>query len=740
MLELTFEINLKSNYHVGAGYGRGFNVDSALLREADGTPVIRGTALTGLLRDGAHRLLELPPLKQHNRDEALKRMFGCPEFPKRWQISTARLVESRTRDAEDVQRVRIDPRTRKAEPRKLFAQEEGLAGQTFRFTVTFPTGDEAALDDAAFLVAAARYVRQLGRSRRRGLGECVIHLKDAGGINAQILNGQSWEDWFLERFKKSWLEGEPASVASPEYRPVAGEFTPQDGNPIRVRVIVRLDEPVIIAARGEAGNQYDSLSYIPGSVLLGTLATIAAERCDLADPRNYKDFVSLFLRGGILFPTLYPAWEHQGNIYPTIPAPLALQTCSVVPFQEDQEGHGAYPAWDQCESCSKCESRLEPIGGFVTLRRRSPYTFTPGQVSELHIRVDEATGRVEPGQLYGYTVLCTGQYFVGELVCFGENTWTRLQEMTGIAEKVPLVWRMGKARRRGYGRVTAWLERCDDKPPFWIQLPVEERVTDPSEPITMTLLTDTIVSNWWGQQALGFTPDWLEEALGLGPVEMLDALAVTRNIDGFNAHLGLPRWRDTALKAGSVVRLRLKSRSANNWLERLRVLETEGIGLRRNEGFGRVAFNHPIYDKRDALTESGIRLEEPMRIPGRKKDSFMAWWEEKLEELLPANSMLAPRFATVARWLRMNRDRSPEELTILLDKLGQPDDLLISSIGEEEYGDRSKPNFFQEEGKEGIRAICKALERLKDEDPQNWVRGIDRLADWLATLAQNKKE
>lgn len=739
MLTLTFEITLKSNYHVGAGYGRGFNVDSALLREADGTPVIRGTGLTGLLHGGAHRLLELPPLERHNRGEVLKRLFGGPESPKRWQISTARPIESRVQDAEDVQRVRIDPRTRRAEPRKLFAQEEGLAGQTFRFTVTFPIGHEAALDDAAFLVAAARYVRRLGRSRRRGLGECAIHLKNASGINARTPDGPSWEDWFLERFKAKWLEGKPVSVAFPEYRPVAEEFTPKDGNPIRVRVIVHLDEPIIIAERGEAGNQYHSLPYIPGSSLLGALATLAAQRCDLADPRDYKDFVALFLRGGILFPTLYPACKHQNNIYPTVLAPLAFQTCSVVPFQEDQEGDGAYPAWDQPESCPECENRLEPVGAFVTLRRLPPYTFTPGHASELHIRVDEATGRVEPGQLYGYTVLNAGQYFVGELVCFGVDAWTRLQEMTGIAEKVPLVWRMGKARRRGYGRVAAWLERCDDKPPAWIQLPLEDRVKDPSQPMSMTLLTDTIIPNLWGQQPLGFTEDWLGEVLGLGPVEVLDAFARVRSVDGFNAHLGLPRWRDTALTAGSVVRFKLQS-PPEDWKERLQKLETEGIGVRRNEGFGRVAFNHPIFDNREALGESDISLEEPMRIPGRKKDSFMAWWEEKLEELLPANSMLDPRFATVARWLRMNRDKSPGELSSLLGGLGEPGDLLISAIGEEEYGDRSKPNIFQEEGKEGVKAIRKALEWLKEEHSQNWARGIDRLADWLATLAQKTKE
>ena len=47
-LRLTFQITLESDYHISAGHGLGARVDSALLRDADGVPVIRGTALTGL--------------------------------------------------------------------------------------------------------------------------------------------------------------------------------------------------------------------------------------------------------------------------------------------------------------------------------------------------------------------------------------------------------------------------------------------------------------------------------------------------------------------------------------------------------------------------------------------------------------------------------------------------------------------------------------------------------------------
>jgi len=737
MFILTFEIRLLSNYHSGAGYGKGFGLDSALLREADGTPVLRGSGLAGLFRDSVYRLLKLKPLSQHDSAEVQERLFGSPARPKRWHFSSARPIECQSANAQIVQRVRIDPRTRRAEPRKLFSQEEGNAGQVFRFTITCATIDEAALDEAALLVAAARYIRQLGRSRRRGLGECVIHLMEVSGT--EQTPPDSWEAWFLERFERVWLRGQPAPVKStlakanlPAIPDGAGS-----GYAVRVRVIVRLDEPLLIAERAPAGNQFDTRPVIPGSVILGALAARAAERCDLSDPDHYRDFVALFRRGSVLFPTLYPAQEYNDNLYPAIPAPLGMLTCSVVPFEGNDPGHGTYIAKD-VQECKHCSNRLEPAAGFVVLRRNPPYTLQISRASELHIQVDEETGRVKTGQLYGYTVLNAGQYFVGELLCTDEATWARLKEMTGITEKTPLTWQLGKARRRGYGQVTVWLERCDTAPQTWTQISLQERVTDSGQPISLTLLTDTIIADPWGRQVVGFAKEWLERVLRLGPLQIQDAYARTRPVDSFNATLGLPRWRDIALTAGSVVWFRMLN-PPPDWRIRMCQLEAEGIGLRRNEGYGRVAFNHPVYERREELQESAIQLEERMKpVSGPGQDTFMAPWEKELEEKL--TKKLAPRFAALARWLYAHRDESPEVLLNQLNAIGKPDQTLIDAIGgESEYGSRSKDNFFVQEGKAGIRAICEALEYLKKEDRQDWPRGIAVLADHLAALAGDKE-
>lgn len=744
-LTLTFEITSVSNYHFGAGYGKGFNLDSALLREADGAPVLRGSGLAGLLRDGVYRLMELSPLKTkyNNRDEILSRLFGFPMEAKRWHIGSAHPIERNHDDSLFVWRVRIDPRTRRAEPQKLFSQEEGLAGQKFRFSASCIANDadyDAVLDDAALLVAAARNVRQMGRSRRRGLGECVFHLIDTKGIDNLKSSDQSWDEWFLGRFDSSWLHGTPALVNRKENKADIHAINLPSSSSVRVRIVVRLDEPILIAERASAGNQFDTSPYIPGGAVLGTLAGLAAKRCDLANPSTYSDFVAIFLRGGVMFSMLYPAYHYSDNLYPTIPAPLGLMTCKVVPFDGMSQGHGAYPAGvhDKCPK-PKCQSRLDPIGNFLVLKQKGPYTYSPGRSSELHIQINEETQRVEKKQLYGYTVLNAGQYFVGELLCADDITWKRLKEMAGLAEKTPLFWRIGKARRRGYGLVTAWLEWYDDRPQTWIQLP-QDRGIDVTEPLSLTLLTDAIIANSWGQQSAGFAPEWLEMALGLGPLKLQDAYARTRRVDGFNTHLGLPRWRDTALTAGSVVWFKVDN-PPDDWRARLQTLESEGIGLRRNEGFGRVAFNHPVYEECKDILDSAIRLDQRMRLTiGPSKNKFVEQWEKKLEKDLPKERLQGLYFDSLSRWLYIHREDSPEKLLAEFNELGQPSSGLIKAIGEKEYGERSEVNSFQDEGKIGIQAIGAVLNHLREKERgEDWSKGIECLAEWLATLASDKQ-
>ena len=180
------------------------------------------------------------------------------------------------------------------------------------------------MDEAALLVAAARFVRQLGRSRRRGQGECLISLTKIEGLDEMVDWADDPQGKLLQRFEDRWLCGNLQTLVEPGRKHLDGGCTGSaSGDPVRLWLLARADEPLLIARRASAGNQFQSQPMITGKTLRGALAARAAEVFDLRrSGATYDVFVHLFLRGGVRFSTLYPMFRDEaGRIYPAAPLP-----------------------------------------------------------------------------------------------------------------------------------------------------------------------------------------------------------------------------------------------------------------------------------------------------------------------------------------------------------------------------------------------------------------------------------
>ena len=195
-------------------------------------------------------------------------------------------------------------------------------------------------------------------------------------------------------------------------------------------------------------------------------------------------------------------------------------------------------------------------------------------------------------------------------------------------------------------------------------LPLKKRVKAVNQPLTMTLISPTIVLDAWGRSQQGFDKSWLSKELGIKveivtekgslgagcplesatETELLDvdcplkcplksspekgALSVdcllnyplkfarSQVIDSFNNKMGLARHRDMALSAGSAVTLMVKEAiSLADLQARLSKIEWQGLGVRRNEGFGRVIFNHPVYqDACQGVEATEIEIPDDLRL------------------------------------------------------------------------------------------------------------------------------
>jgi len=628
-LRLTFEIQLYSDYHVSSGYGFGQSVDSSLLRDYDSAPLLRGTMIAGLLRDGFNRLISTPAIAQskaftEKRFTALEeRLFGLEEHPKRWSYSSARPQggsggEPGRWASQDVTRVAINPLTRRADEHKLFTEEEGDARLRFTFTADCPTATPRDLADGYALVASAAMVRALGSARRRGRGECRIVLVKAEGFLG--LGEQSdLARSALEAFRKAWLDPlkEQPELTSADSTKDMGAVL-QDEKPLAFRVIAFLVEPLLAAKRSESVNTFETQTMIPGSVLLGALATRAAYSLGHEDQPAGRLFTELFIRGSVSASDLLPAWKDENgeSIYPSVPAPFAHALCDRYPWRHPVVSLLYGSSALQCPSCQeKMEAKK---GGFLYKDHQRRSYKEPDTTSEMHIRIDPDTGRVRTGDLYQYHCLSAGQYFIGELTCAGEISWQKLQETTGIHLGQIVEIRLGKGTRRGYGLVRLYLQLQEENaasPLFG--LPVNQRVLELEQPLDLLLLSDTIIMDPWSRSCTGFETGWLAEQFGVDPQDIQIERQVVnhREVDAFNTYRRMPRWRDVALRAGSCARVHLLTGGIEKLVARYREqankladaaalplaalrwkisqIEQQGVGLRRHEGFGRVAFNHP---------------------------------------------------------------------------------------------------------------------------------------------------
>jgi CRISPR-associated protein Csx10 len=758
-MKLTFTLTLKADYHIGAGHGLGSQVDSALLRDKDGVPVLRGSTIEGLLRDGLWRLLQTPLLAARRKCQAsglandkapaycltdpcpLCSIFGTSAAPKRWRISSARPVGAEkplsksarwTSGQTGVQvaaRVRVSPRMRRAEARKLFKQEEGNKRLAFTFTVTSLAEDQTTHAQAALLAATARMVRRFGSARRRGRGECSLSVASVEGWHETLRQGSTWQDHLLQHFRKAWIEGQPLQihVTSPTWTTPS----PATTSVKRYRLIVRVDEPIVVARRAEAGNIFEGNDAISGSTLLGALAQEAAARWNLSDQTLYQSFINIFRRGDVRFLPLYPTYVMETMIFPAIPAPLDLLVCKVHkrldPHHSDPKSFARETTIPpECSVC-ECNIPLVPLGHYLAVREGAALVKTL-QREEMHPRINPRTQRVATGNLFGYVGLETGQYFMGEIWCKDDHAWQLLCQLTGVLkEREPFPLRLGKATRRGYGLVTAWLEPIAGVDP-WRGRPIEERVTNLSDPITLTLLTDAIIPDAWGRFRQSFDKELIEEVLGT-PVEIIKIFCKAGFVDGFNNHLGLPRWRDVALKAGSVVGLRLKDATDLTALQdRMKKVENEGIGLRRHEGYGQVAFNHPVYQGGAGVPETGMFIPEPLKVALNidagvakqiKSDfDFMRNWIRDLRDprTFRESYFNKENWEAVARWLHTAAHLPVDGLISELDRFGKAE--ILTTVPREE-----KEHFTKQEAKQ-------AMEHL-----QGWLRKTKGLSDPLRKLA-----
>jgi CRISPR-associated protein Csx10 len=199
--------------------------------------------------------------------------------------------------------------------------------------------------------------------------------------------------------------------------------------------------------------------------------------------------------------------------------------------------------------------------------------------------------------LFSLESLSNGQRFHGEISCATERQRHLILQ---LLEASPTV-RLGKSKKRGYGKSRfLYFSSVDDS--FRAQLSMANALQN-GKVFSIYLYSDTILMDrtlshktTLDKEQLAFWMGW-QNGKGLEvyvtPQGQWKSFYRAGMVLGFNQHRRMPLPMDVAISKGSV--FTIEYRGSEDLEAGISKLKSEGLGLRRNEGFGMVVVNHNIH-------------------------------------------------------------------------------------------------------------------------------------------------
>lgn len=412
---------------------------------------------------------------------------------------------------------------------------------------------------------------------------------------------------------------------------------------------IRLLQPALFT-QAEIGdpNSARSTSFVPGTTLRGALigAYLRSRngKIDAADP----EFRRLFFDGGVRFLNGYPQNEAGRRM---LPVPIS--------WRREKDKHRA-PVLDQAVHATPKKALKELEAQFCRLiheedEEPQAETIAPRYQVNIHTyRKDRRRQDKDEDTVFRYEALADGQTFGAVILGQHEGDLERLRE---FLENSHLS--IGRSKSAGYGRVQVENARIRDG---WHEY---QPVGNQTSNIVVTCLSDVLLRDHNGAYAMDLAPVLNKHHEC--------AFVRQRIVGGFNRKWQLPLPQAQAIRAGSV----FVYEHDDALLERLRQLESAGIGERRVEGFGRIAVNWhrvmelPVRDVEDSPTSVSVTLEEDSEGARLAERMVQRMLRDELDKRLvecinskaidpesrPSNSQLS-RLRLVCRQARAEGDAS----------------------------------------------------------------------------------
>ena len=616
-----------SDWGVSTGVGQAGRTHSTIER-SNGKPVVRGTVITGVLREQAMLAAKtLDGQKEGKWTNFALWLFGqSPDskpgptpHPRHVLFSDA--TPASPIPVHDTVSLSIDPKTGTARAQFLRFTERAAAGiLTGTFTLIDEAGSElsdpAKIKAARFLLGVAGLmVRGIGSGRSGGDGECTVLVS---GDKLEARNAQSTSEFVafassraqalrtsLKRLAAELTENAANELPAPQQSGAQHQVGIVDGSAAQhsgghhLILDLTLNSP-IVSYEVPFSNEIRSLDFLRGTVLLPWLHRLVSSKKHGEDEAVITNAVT---GGHLVVSDALPVIKKIEGF----PVPLTLKTDKTSPSDSPITLYGDSP---------KNKGKIPVRGGYVFYDPKGGDSEKPqGWYGKPPLRgrqttaINHETGAASKGQLVLVDAL-------PEKMCMRAHVWVsdELWEAASVSVLLnePRVARLGSRKLTGtFGSAHCTLrEETDDERKARSHFgnagsaqPKGDASADGTTPGESAPASsdDQTVSLWFISDVIarsaglgaGGTVDDLIRAFKREGVDLGSIKAASirhRRVDSWSPADNGPRASRLAIQAGSVIQVRVSE------VDRAKLLELApfGIGELTAQGYGRFVVAHPL--------------------------------------------------------------------------------------------------------------------------------------------------
>jgi len=404
-----------------------------------------------------------------------------------------------------------------------------------------------------------------------------------------------------------------------------------------LELTINLKAPVLISGSVGDENMVASEDYIAGSALLGAFAAAYLTKNkikNLNQERNeFIKFSDLFISNKVSFLNGYPVTENGKRM---LPMPLSIKYEKGM-NQDAKDEFFDTQLTNYKHKTGYCYIEPDTTNNhglvFERLSVGKQYQFH-------HQRTNQSVGRSATGEIFNYESILGNQIFKSLIV----GPSYLLNELKHLVDTYGKIIRLGRSRNTQYGKAEITIGGMQD---YNGEVAYMHNKDNDPHILTITLTSDIILLNDNGHaetnirlflMTLGFKEELINSLLHQKnqDIEKIKSYFRTKIVESYNAAWKARTPSHTAFIKGSCFKFIL----TKDEYEQLRIpiesILKNGIGLRRNEGYGRFVVNWqcgPITDK-----AVNVQISKPKTAPMTVQDIFKRLIKAQLIERTKAKA------------------------------------------------------------------------------------------------------